>query len=393
MKLVIDHLTSITDWVINTPSTIEVITEKRYIAGLNDSSLMITFDEDDTTRTATKTFTTPFDVTNYENLIFSLYSFNKGDSKLYIKSTDFAYKIDLDGVKEFYVPFFDFFTDITIGIEDITEINQIKITPLHADTDTIIISEMIAEKEELPYDILFETKIAIDYYIQNEVNDGILIGTMTASPGDGEITINNPDYLERYGVIKIDDTINSEIHQVENNNANVFTINDNFDGNQIVNTFTNANCYLQFPSYVNPGQYEVRLPGISIWGINPEPILRGGKLDTEREGFLVGGGSKERREGQIYKYTILIDCEARSQELIDIMSLAVRKLIAGESLWINGRNHDIYFTDPPVELKPTEGIDYFPKIQYSFDVEVKENINNRIDVPDTTTIDIVVTPQ
>lgn len=393
MKLVIDHLTSITDWVVNSPSTIETITEKQYIAGLNSSSLMITFDENDVVRTATKTFTTPFDVTDYESLVINLKSFYKGDSKLYIKPADFVYKIDLDGVREFYIPFFDVFTDITIGIEDVTEINQIKITALHVNTDTIIISEMIAEKEELPYDILSETKEAIDYYMQNEIGDGLLLGTLSTTTGDSLITISNPDYLDRYGVIKIDDTVNNETHQVEDNNSSEFKLNDNFDGNTIINSFTNASCYLQFPSYINPGQYEVRLPGISIWGIDPEPILRGGKLDTERESFLVAGGSKERVEGQLYKYTVLIDCESRNQELIDIMALAIRKFIAGESLWINGRRHNIYFTGPPTELKPTGGIDYFPKIQYSFDVEVKENINNRIDVPETTTIDITVTPE
>ena len=41
-------------------------------------------------------------------------------------------------------------------------------------------------------------------------------------------------------------------------------------------------------------------------------------------------------------------------------------------------------------MRPSQGIDYIPKVQYSLDVEVKENINNRITVPATTTINTTV---
>ena len=90
------------------------------------------------------------------------------------------------------------------------------------------------------------------------------------------------------------------------------------------------------------------------------------------------------------RFPIQVSVEARSQELIDIMVKALRKFITQESLWINGRRHDVFWNDQPVELLPQSGIDYIPKVQYTFGVEATENINDRESVPATTTI--VVTP-
>jgi len=391
MKLSVDALTSITDWVVNAPSTITVIQEPTLIAGLNTSSLMIKFDSGDVVRTATKTFSTPIDVSDYESLVFSIWSSSKGFDKLYIKPADFSYKIKLDATHEYYIPVWSTFSDITIGIEDVTAITQIQITPLFDTTDYIVISEMIAEKEQIPYDILAAVKEHIDHYITQRESDGILLGTIDASVDDEAITfLTTPNYLDRYGVIKITDGVNTETHQVEDNDGLIFQLNDNIDGNKILNDFTGASVFLQFTSFINPGQYEIRLPGMSIWGIEFEPILQGAKLDTIRDSFLVSDGtSKERTEGQILKFPVAIDCEARSHELIDRMARAVRIMIADERLWINGRKHDIYFSGAPTEMKPTMGVDIIPKITYSLDVEVKENIYDRQAVPVTSTINIV----
>lgn len=393
MKLNIDHLDDLTGWVVTSPSTIAEIEEKKYIAGLNDKSLLITFDSADIVRTATKTFSTPFDVSDYESLVMSIWSRTKGEDSLYIKPTDFSYKIDIDGVREFYIPVYSGFVDITIGIEDVAQITQIKITPLHSDTDSIIISEMVAEKQEIPLDILDATKEQVDYYIQAATGSGLLIGTVTGTTGDTSVTLSNPEFIDRYGVILISGGGNIETHQVDDNNSGVFTLNDNFDGNSLLNDYTGADVYLQYPSFINPGQYEIRLPGISIWGIEADPFLYGSKLETRHDSFLVSGGSKQRIQGQLLKYTILIDCESRSQELIDIMTRAVRVFIAQEMLWINGRRHDIFFSGPAVESPTTSGIDYIPKVQYSFDVEIEEQINDRQAVPATTTISIPVEVQ
>ena len=393
MKLQIDSLTSTTDWVISSPSTITENEFTEYIAGLNTKSLMIKFDTSGG-RVATKTFGTPFDVTDYESLVFSIWSSTKGADQHYLKPADFTYKIQIDATHEYYVPVWSTFADVTIGIEDVTSITQIKITPLHADTDYIIISEMVAEHEEIPYDILFTFKETLDYMIEQSYTYGLNIGTINATTGDTSITFSTrPNYLNRYGVIYITGGGNSETHQVHDNDAETFQLNDNYDGNSILNDYTGATVYLQFPVYINPKQNDVRLPGMAIWGIEPTPIIRGNKLDIKRDSFLVSdSSSKERREGHILRYPVLIDCESRSDELIDIMTRFIRFLAAGEIIWVNGRKHDIDFTGAPTELMPTQGIDIISKVQYSIDVEAKENINSRVAIPATTTITTTVTP-
>ena len=393
MKLLIDSFTSTTGWVISSPSTVSENEFTDYIAGLNSKSLLFKFDSSGG-RVATKTLSIPIDVSDYESLVFSIWSQTKGEDKQYLKASDFAYKIKLDATHEYYIPVWSTFTDITIGIEDVDTITQIVITPVHTDTDHIIISEMIAEKEEIPYDVLFAVKESIDYIMNQTQDNGILIGTINTTAGDTSITFSSrPDFLNQYGVVYITDGNNSETHQVANNDAEIFQLNDNYDGVSILNTFTGASVYLQFPVTINPAQDDIRLPGLAVWGIVPEPILRGGKLDILRDSFTSDGTeSKERVEGQILKYSILVDCESRSDELIDIMTRVVRFLAAGEKLWINGRKHDVYFTGAPTELSPTQGIDIISKVQYSIDVEVKENINERQAVPVTTTINTTITP-
>lgn len=393
MKLNIDALDSVTDWVVNAPSTISEITEKTFIAGLNAKSLLIKFDSSDTVKTATKTFGTPIDVSSYDTLVFSIWSQKYGVAKQYIKPSTFSYKIDIDGVREFYIPVWGSFSDIEIGIEDVSQITKIQITALHTKTDYIIISNMVAEKQEIELDILTAVKEHVDYWIEQVHGDGLLLGTVSATAGDTSITMTNPTFLDRYGVVKIDDSVNNETHQVEDNNAGAFQLNDNFDGDQMVNAFANANVYLQYPSFINPGQREIALPGISIWGIDVNPVLRGAKLDIIRDSFLVSGGSKERVEGQIYSYPVLLNVESRSQELIMNMSKAIRRFIALESLWVNGRRHDIFFNGPAVESESQSGIDYIPHVQYGLSVEIKEKLNDRVSVPETTTIDTTVTIQ
>lgn len=393
MKLQIDSLISTTDWVITAPSTISENEFSRYIAGLNTKSLLIKFDSTGG-RVATKTLATPIDVSLYETLVFSIWSQTKGSDQNYLKPADFAYKIQLDATHEYYIPVWSTFSHITIGIEDVTSITQIKITPLHTDTDYIIISEMVAEHEEIPYDILEAFQDTIDYMVEQTYGNGINIGTIDASLDDTSITFTTrPNYLNRYGVVYITDGVNSETHQVSDNDAETFQLNYNYDGNAILHDYTGATVYLKLPTYINPRQDDIRLPGMAIWGIEPTPIIRGSKLDILRDSFLVSdSSSKERQEGQILRYKILIDCESRSDELIDIMTKFLRFLAAGEILWINGRKHDIDFTGPPTELMPTQGIDIISKVQYSIDVEVKENINSRVAVPATTTITTTVTP-
>jgi hypothetical protein len=249
---------------------------------------------------------------------------------------------------------------------------------------------MVAEKEELDLDVLLAVKEHIEYFLLKELGYGITVGQASGITGDTFISIpNDPKYLEKYAVIKIDDGVNNEIHQLDDVDGSMFNFNDNYDGSALLHNYTNANIILMFPVYLNPGQIEIRLPGIAVWGIDPDPVLRGNKLDEIVDTFKVETDNfKGRTDGQLWNYTVLIDIEARSTELLTIMANVIRKFIAYEVLWINGRYHEIYFSGRPTEQRALEGVDIIPKIQYSLDVETKQDIFSRVVIPKTTDINI-----
>ena len=393
MKFRLEPFDSLTDWVINSPSSIFLNTFRQYIATLeNDQSLAVVFNASDTVRTLVKTFT-PVDVSDYEFLVFSMWSENKGKQE-YLRNleADFDYKIKINATDEYFIPLKNSFTDININIEDVSIIDRIEITALHDDADTIILSEGVVEYEEMPIDLLIEMKYHLEYYLRRNNGDGVRLGTISTTAGDTTINTGDYSYLDRYAVFLITDGTNSETHQIADvSDVDLTaTMTNDFDGTTIINTFVNADIYVIFPVYINPDETVVRLPGISLWGITPESILRTGKLDTFIEAFKTNGNMIERIEGHVWYYTILVNSESRSSELLAIMTKAVRDFIANELIWINGRRHELYFDTIPTETKPQSGIDIIPSVQYQIAVEVIELINPAVILPRTQTINTEV---
>ena len=389
MKLKIEDFTSLTGWNINSPSVIALNEFPEYIASLNYStSLIAQFKSADTTKTLIKTFSA-IDITDYEILTFSIWSETKGKQQYGRNiSTDFNYKIKINSTDEYYLPVYNSFTDVNINVKDITSIDRIEITALYPGDDTIILSEMLVELEELPIDLLEEVKSHLEYYLTRNVGKGILLGTISVAAGETEIPTGDYNYLDRYAVILIDDGNNSETHQIAimDDNISLATINDNFDGSQILNTYVDADIYITFPVYINPDERNVRLPGLCVWGITADPILRTGKLDNFIESYKTDGSMTERKEGQVWDYLILLDCEARASSLIAVMTKAIRDFIGNQSFWLNGRKNEIDFNGAPTETRPPQGIDIIPKVQFQMTIEVIEQLAQAEDL--VKTIDI-----
>jgi hypothetical protein len=391
MKLRIDKLDNITDWIINSPSTIQPNEVDQYIAGYdNDASILISFNENDNIRTAVKVLSAPVDVTEYDTLILSGWSRSKQRGK-YMKITDFSYKITINDTNSYYLPFFCSFSDINIGIEEITEINKIEIEALHFDNDVIIISEIIVEKEEPAKDLMLAIKEEIEYNINNTVGNGQLVMSgMTITAGDDKISFSsNPDYLERYSAIMIVEGALSEIHQIGDTTNFDFFFTTNYDGTVIINNYTNADIYLFCPVYLNPGQGEMYLPGVAIWELAPNPILRNSKIGTYYDSFS-DAGLKSREGEQILEYNIQIDIENHSAGILELYATIVRNWISRMKLWVNGRKHNIDFSGPAQHIKPTQGIDLIEKISYTVKVEYNEMFYNRVDIGYTENININV---
>lgn len=391
MKLNIDLLTNITGWTATAPNTIEVNNHTQFVAGLNSTSLLLGFKAAATTREISKTISPAIDVTDYETLVISVWSQQKKKQD-YRKASDFSYKIKLNATNEFYLSAYNTFTDINIAIEAVTSIDRIEITPLHTDDDYLVISECVVEKEEIPLDLLLSTKEYIGSILLEDKGKGILLGTLTGTIGDRNITLS-ADWIDQYSVILIDDGVNSETHQLGNGTQGTWKLKSNFSGRALLHDYDAADVYLTFPVHINPDENEIQLPGIAVWGIDPEPISQTGKLDSKIEGWHLNDTFSRRDRGQILLYSILIDCESRHSELIDIMTRIVRKVIEREILWVNGRRHDVTFGAAPTELQPPQGVDIIPKVQYTMSVEVIENIFDRVVLEKTTTIDLTVSIQ
>ena len=167
MKKLVDNLNSITGWTgsgagITAPSANEI---PDFIAGLtNTSSLVLKWDSGNLNGSIEKTVN--IDVSDYTELIFHIWSRNKKQQgENYNLTTDFAYKLNLGGSKNYHIPTTNRFDAVTIDISDVSTISKIKFTALHNDEDYIIVSYMVAAADQFPLDIFSSLKEHLDYEI------------------------------------------------------------------------------------------------------------------------------------------------------------------------------------------------------------------------------------
>lgn len=386
MKASVEPFISVTGWTISSSSTVAVNEFKEFIAGLQVKSLLFFFDSAGG-RTASKTVSV--DVSDYTELVFSLFSFRK-NAETFWHIADYQYKLILNGTKEYLIPTWTSFVDVTIYIGDVSAITSIAIEAIHADDDYLIMSEMVAVKEELPLDILTAIKEQLESLVATDIGDGVNVGTVSGDTGDSVIIPSGSlNWIERYSVITIDDGVNSETHQIGENDGSIFNFTSLYDGAELLNDYADADLLLQYPVEFGKSEGEIILPGIVVWEMSPSLITRESKLEIIYDTLdAINDTWQARQAGQNEEYGVLIDCEARQYEQLAELTKLVRRLLAPEKLWISGRKHDMRFEETSIEVSPTEGIKHIPKVQYTLIVEVKEDIHARETLVNTTTIDI-----
>jgi hypothetical protein len=332
------------------------------------------------------------DVSNYDYVVLSCYSnFNKNTTGVYKISFNDSFSFDLH-----LLPYLE---SIYLRLDDITTIEKIKITYYGTTIDYLICSHCLAVKDELPLDIFLSVKNLIDKELTIRYNKGFLLGTVNAEAGDEEIALNqivytNLSYIDRYAVIKIDDGVNSEQHLLMENNENFFTFGKLLDGEAILNNYTNANVYLVIPIRYGTKQKEYNTPSIAITGFDPEPILRGGKVEQVKTTGEANKTNYVRLDDQIYKYVIQVTCIDRIEsDNMSFMSQLIRDVIAREQLWINGQSFDIYFNTKPDFIELTETDNPITGLVYSLELEIKEEIWLNEKQPTTTSQKLTVTIQ
>lgn len=395
MNLIVDSLSSTTGWSASSAkaTAFGVNQLSDFIAGLNSTSLILKFATNANNEYIQKTVNV--DLTNYEKLTFHIWSRNKKSSgQDYMNSSEFAYKIEFGTSDIYYIPTYQTFTDITIDISSLTTITKIKITCLHDTEDYLIISNMVASKDELPRDIFQGIKEQFEYsvnkfypHIANGIlNKGVLIDTISGLTNDTSILFSNPLlYIEKYAVIRIDDGTNSETHQIDHNDELQFYFNSMYSGTKLLHNYTNANVYLTFPCEYGVAEKEIILPGVSLWGMNPEEMPMTTKIEGERDTFKTTETVQEGFAPVNFLYTISIDCEARHNSLIAIMSQIVRNIISQEYIWVNGKKINLKRNGVSTFIEPNEGFNEIPKIQYLVDIFIREDVFEKTSAVKTIT--------
>lgn len=386
-----ENFDSITDWVATLPAVITGLNDhEQYIAGDLTHSLILNFDGIGCS--CKKIYTTPIDVTNYKKLTFHIFSQMLRKNK-YRTKDDFDYQINFGVAKSYYLSAPETFCDITIDISDLTSIEYIEIVALKADRDYLILSYGVLSIDEMPLDIFIGIKKAIDRELTAYLTS-YPIGTITCSAGDMSLSFvtGNP-FIDRYTPIYILDGIDSETHLIKEVNGLTVKFASVFDGLAMNHTHLAKPVYLAFPVVYGKIQSEIFLPSVAIWGVLPEELKIDNNLDHYIDAYKIAGTFKEKKVGRYYSYEMIIDCEARTYEVLTLISIATRNAVSKYQIWVNGRKINIDFSGVPVEIYPTDSVEIIPKIQYTIKVEIREDIYLSSglvkSLPATITVEIV----
>jgi hypothetical protein len=233
----------------------------------------------------------------------------------------------------------------------------------------------------------------LDRIFALEYGNGLQIATLGLVTGATTLPITGSSWISRYSVVRITDGVNSEIHQLDEEGTDGFTLAQTFDGTSILHDYASAGIYVLFPARAGIGssEIEINIPGFSIWGLNPTPVQRSNNLDLRLDTFQ-DSTTGVTPEGRLMTFPILVDAEAHGYELLAYMSRLVRKWLDTHQLWINGRAYDVDWEEAAVEIEPTESFDVLPKIQYTIYVEIKEELWPRTKKSIAQSASLTITP-
>jgi hypothetical protein len=392
MKQVIDAEPSTANWTVSGAQTKRDVQIAEYIAGIETTQSMITtfYEASDYVE---RVFGTPIDVSDYDYLVFSVWSHrNRGGQ--FRRPEDFNYGIVLqDGGAVLSFPTWQTFTEVVIDISGIDQIDKLRIEPLRAfeSQDHLIVSNFVVCTPDYPYDILQGIREhLLDVRSRRFPQGGVKAGTVTASQGDTQITIDGlVDYVERYSVVRIAGGGNEETHLLINNNETDFELGGLYDGDSLLHDYTDADVYVLYEPILGKFEEEAVIPSITVWGFSPDSSA--GVLPASRTVKEYGGGTfTELQTGMRMSFPIQLDIYARHWQLIEEMGDMVREFLAGRELWINGRKHDFIWQGGAETTFPDDPTVQLYSVTYNLDVEVKEARVETLPKHTTTTTSFTV---
>jgi len=155
---------------------------------------------------------------------------------------------------------------------------------------------------------------------------------------------------------------------------------DIYDGETLKYTHTNALLKLYIPIVIGTSQREAIFPSITLWGSEPEPV----PVNTDIENVIVAFGENEfkiQNQGECFKYNIIINCLARHDEILQMLSTVVRHTLKQGIIWVNGLKLFIKQEGGAQQFDPNIPIEIEPQIQYRATIEIHEFVSEYKTLP------------
>ena len=394
MKTRIEDCTSLTGWSGSAGVTAILNAIPDYIAESLAGSILIHFPAGSLGQTFSKAVTK--DITGADEIVMTVWSRNK-KAKQYQQPTDFAYTVKFAAGQEFCLPTFDGFDDVAFGVNGWTSVTEVTITALTNDEDWILISDILAVKDDYPLDLIDGLKAMIRKAADEVCQSVIPVGTVTCLSGDTAIGYLGAvyKYTDRFAVLKITDGINTEYHQIENydeGTAKPLRFTSRYDGESMKFAYTAAQVSIWFP--VEIGQYEAEavIPGVVVWAMSPASAQNEADNLNIVDTVKLDGSGAVRRNVATEEYEILIDCEARHAKILALLGRCVRWGLNSNRVWVNGRKYDLNNFDQNY-IEPTEAVEAIPKVQYTVKIQVREERALRVYLPSYAVYHLTVAPR
>lgn len=382
MKTIIDPFTSNTGWSGTLSATVTNSSWDHLKADNQTGQLLMKFPQ--ANGELSKTYATAVNVSRYSGKVLFNIKANVNDTINGVVDRKLKIKIytDANTFKEYFVPVSKQFEPVVFrtGFSEIKKIVFVAIKPIE-----FFVSSFISYSDQLPFDCYEEIRILLESNMPQ-----IQCGTVSCSPGDKEITIQNPSYLERYCVIKI----GNELHQIESKVIDKkIKFFGTYGGESIQGTFTNEPVYLVPSVVIEPAETESIIPGVAIGnGFNARPIFDQERYSVEKDSFRsdqVNATEEVGSMGTAYAVDVLIEGLARHQKIFELIYTAIRKSFNEKNLiWINGRKHEISI-EQISDIDYGDATDILNKIQCLATIEITEDTeteNMLVDMNYTETV-------
>lgn len=391
MKVELDLLTSAAGWSGPAGSGFSVNQHGEYVAEYLGSSLIVHVPAGSAGRAFTKSIG-PVDVSKCSEVVLSVWSRECRRVRVN-KPADYFYTIQFDSGHQFMMPTNLGFESVSFGIDGWTSADRITITPTTDREDWLILSGCYALYDDLPLDLMQGMAAGLRRAVAAVAPGGVPIGTASCLAGDRSLVPSSFKHLDRGAVVTVSSGGNSETHQVDRFDESSVWFSDLFDGSSMLYDHSAASVSLEIPVRYGVLEEEAAVPAITVWGMASQD-----SQDTQ-DTFMVedsmdpSGAAALRRTTWKQTYKVLIDCEARSHQLLALVSRCAKAFLASSRVWVNGRAHEMPYPESAVYVEPEESVVQIPKLQYEVSIEVREERAPRAWAPPVTGETLTYTPR